>query len=131
LYSKTLPTRARVMLESGDTGSTIEFGWTPEELVLSAHVCLVIGCLTCDPAIKKRVANSLPGKRGFVPLIQTLQGFLEFQNEAGVLSPEASASIRRVAGYLSSSNASLMLPPPELAKAKSRLRLDENSGILR
>jgi hypothetical protein len=112
LYAKTLPARALIVLQSGDTNSTVEFGWTPEELVLSAHVCLLLGCLTLDDACKQRVSARLPGKRGFTPLVQTLQAFLEFQHQAGVLTPEADRAIRRVAGYLQGATHALMLPPP-------------------
>jgi len=127
LYARLLPVRALALLNSGDTASTIEFGWTPEELVLSAHVCLVVGFLVRDDALKCRLAVALPGKRGFSPLIQTLDVFLEFQREAGVLTREAETSIRRVAGYLNVGHSALMLPPP--GSAKSKLKTQRPSGV--
>jgi hypothetical protein len=111
LFLRTLPARALAELESGDTGSTIEFGWTPEDLVLSAHVCLVLGVLAADAGLRARVASALPGRRGFSPVLQTLQAFVEFQRQAGVLTPQTEAAIRRVGDNLTAGHAALMLPP--------------------
>ena len=110
-FVQSLPVAASSRLTSGDTHSTIEFGWTPEELVLSAHVSLVVGCLVRDASAKDRITRALPGQRGFSPFIQVVDAFLEFQREAGVLTRENAQAVARVAGFLRQATAQMMLPP--------------------
>jgi hypothetical protein len=110
-FVQSLPPRAAADLSSGDTHTTIEFGWTPEELILSAHSCLVLGCLVRNESIKEQIRKALPGRRGFAPLIQVLDGFLIFQQQAGVLTIENAQSIQKVAGFLKDAGNGLMLPP--------------------
>jgi len=117
VYASSLPIRARQSLESGGGSETIEFDWTAEALVVSAHACLVLGCLIRDSKEASAAVQRLtPGgkQRGFSPLTQVLQGFLSFQAEAGVLNEDMDASIRKVAGYFSDANSRSMLPPSSL-----------------
>jgi hypothetical protein len=117
IYSASLPLRTRQALENGNSLSTIEFSWTPEELIISSHACLVIGCLVRDSKdTSDQILNLISGGtiRGFSPCVQVLQGFLDFQLQAGVLTPECEATVSKVAKYFSQANHRSMLPPPTM-----------------
>lgn len=113
LFHISLPLRIANDLVNGSSSDTIEFTWTPEELVLSSHICLVLGCLVRDSDNTKLLSDMLPGgkKRGFAPQIQILQAFLEFQRQAQVVTPEMQDSVNKVASYFIVANQRLMLPP--------------------
>lgn len=116
----SLPLRTARDLVDGSANDTITFSWTPEELVLSSHVCLVLGCLVRDAPTLGAFIDRLPGakKRGFLPQIQVLQAFLDFQHQAQVMTQDVQDSVGKVASYFYTANQRLMLPPAPPMRAR-------------
>lgn len=122
-YGNFLPVNIRTRLcgAEDDPESTLEFSWTVEQLVLAAHVCLILGCLSRNSdETRNFMLAHLPGgmRRGFSPLVQVLQAFLDFQADAGVLTVEMQHSVQNVAKFFNVSSKKLMLSPAHFGVQK-------------
>mmetsp|Transcript_27260 Transcript_27260/g.43809 ORF Transcript_27260/g.43809 Transcript_27260/m.43809 type:complete len:474 (+) Transcript_27260:94-1515(+) len=67
----------------------IDFNWTAEQLVPCSYMCILFGCLMRDNAHNQAFFKShIPGG-SLAIIIQVLQAFLTFQENAGVLEENA------------------------------------------
>eukprot|EP00510_Aplanochytrium_minuta_P004280 CAMPEP_0184014576 /NCGR_PEP_ID=MMETSP0954-20121128/5754_1 /TAXON_ID=627963 /ORGANISM="Aplanochytrium sp, Strain PBS07" /LENGTH=270 /DNA_ID=CAMNT_0026295109 /DNA_START=34 /DNA_END=846 /DNA_ORIENTATION=+ len=97
MFLKTLPPNIVDALKNPKKRQEeVDFDWKPEQLVISSHVCLLIGCLMRENKENKlRILRYIPGHSPVI-MIHVLRAFLAFQKDARVLSPEALVGISSV-----------------------------------
>jgi hypothetical protein len=79
---------ARLQHAGSGGAAEVEFGWSAEDLLLASSATLLMGCLMRgSPANARRVQERVPGG-SVVLLMQVLEAFLAFQEDAGVLAKD-------------------------------------------
>ena len=71
----------------------------PEHLILSAYLCLALGCAAMESqANATLLLDGLGPSRSPAPLMRVMQGFLKLKGEVGLLSVDMLSDVRGAAG---------------------------------
>jgi hypothetical protein len=120
---------ARLQRAGNGGAAEVEFGWSAEDLLLASSATLLMGCLMRgSPANARRVQERVPGG-SVVLLMQVLEAFLAFQEDAGVLAKDVMGKVlgvmnelRELAlGQLAAASAGRSAPAPSALQAATLL----------